>query len=55
MINQTWKSKADYRNRDWAYTPAASTNVAKTIERVLREMAELGIKPKIVRVKKVSK
>jgi hypothetical protein len=50
-----WKSKADWKNPKWKYTPAAATDVAKTIARVQREMKELAeMQPvKLVQVKKV--
>ena len=36
-----WQSKADWRNPDWKYTPAAATDISKTIARVKREIREL--------------
>lgn len=50
----TWKSKADWKNPNWKYTNAASTDVSKTIARVRREMAEIEkAKPKnLVQLKK---
>ena len=33
-----WQSKADWKNPNWKYIPAAQTDVAKTIARVRREM-----------------
>jgi hypothetical protein len=52
-----WKSKADWKDRNWKYTPAAATDVTKTIARIKREMKELAErKPKqVVELKKVAK
>lgn len=36
-----WKSKADWKDRNWVYVNAASTDIRQTIERVRREMQEL--------------
>ena len=36
-----WKSKANWKDPKWKYTNAASTDVAKTIARVRREMKEI--------------
>jgi hypothetical protein len=49
-----WKSKADWKNPNWKYTPAAATDVAKTIARIKREMKELAEqKPRqVVQLKK---
>lgn len=37
-----WKSKADWKDRRWEYINAASTDVQKTINRVLLEMEALN-------------
>jgi hypothetical protein len=52
-----WKSKADWKNPNWKYTPAAATDVAKTIARIKREMKEAAEqKPtQVVELKKVAK
>lgn len=51
-----WESKANWKDRNWKYTNAASTDVAKTIARVKKEMKELadqqGRKEKIVQIRK---
>ena len=39
-----WESKADWKDRNWKYVPAATTDVAKTIARIKREMKELAEK-----------
>lgn len=36
-----WESKANWKDPKWKYVPAAATDVAKTIERVKREMKAL--------------
>ena len=38
---KTWQSKANWKDPKWKYTPAAATDVAKTIARVRREMREI--------------
>lgn len=35
-----WKSKADWKDRNWKYTAAAKTDISRTIARVRREMKE---------------
>ena len=52
-----WESKANWKDPKWKYVPAAATDVAKTIERVRREMKALEEqKPKqVVQLKKVAK
>lgn len=37
-----WKSKANWKDANWKYVNAASTDVSKTIARVKREMKELA-------------
>lgn len=39
-----WKSKADWKNRNWKYVNAAGTDITKTIARVKREMKEAAEK-----------
>ena len=52
-----WKSKANWKDRNWKYTIAAGTDVSKTIARVKREMKEIEEakvqKPNLVQFKKV--
>lgn len=56
-----WNSKADWKNRNWKYVNAASTDVTKTIARVKREMKELAEKQqeetakKVTQIRKVAK
>jgi hypothetical protein len=35
-----WKSKANWKDPNWKYVPAASTDISKTIARVKRELKE---------------
>ena len=53
----TWKSKADWKDPSWKYTPAAATDVAKTIARIKREMKEAAEREpvKVTQLKKVAK
>lgn len=46
-----WKSKADWKDRNWKYTKAASTDIAKTIARVKREIKELAEQERIEKVR----
>lgn len=52
-----WKSKADWKDPNWKYVNAASTDVSKTIERVKREMKALEEQQakQVVQLKKVAK
>jgi hypothetical protein len=52
-----WKSKADWKDRNWKYTPAAATDVSKTIARIKREMKEIAERTpvKVSQLKKVAK
>lgn len=35
-----WKSKANWKDPNWKYTPAAATDISKTIAKIKREMKE---------------
>lgn len=41
MNNQQWQTQASWKNPNWKYINAASTNIAKTIARVRKEMQQL--------------
>lgn len=45
-MNKQWQSKANWKDRDWKYIDAASTDILKTIERVKKEMEKLKEKGK---------
>ena len=49
-----WKSRADWKDRDWKYVNAASTNISKTIARIKREMKELAEQAKQEKIQKVT-
>lgn len=49
-----WESKATWKNRNWKYVNAASTDITKTIARVKREMKELAEKQAEEAAKKVT-
>lgn len=52
-----WKSKANWKDRNWKYTTAAATDITKTIARIKRELKEIeeakAQKPNLVQFKKV--
>lgn len=37
-----WKSKADWKDPNWKYTPASQTDVSRTIARVRKEMKDIA-------------
>jgi hypothetical protein len=38
---QEWKTQANWKDRNWKYVNAASTNIEKTFARVRKEMEQL--------------
>ena len=53
----TWKSKADWKDPNWKYIPAAATDVSRTIARIKKEMKEAAEREsvKVTQLKKVAK
>ena len=51
-----WKSKANWKDRNWKYTTAAATDITKTIARIKRELKEIeeakAQKPTLIQFKK---
>lgn len=52
-----WKSKATWKDRNWKYVNAASTDISKTIARIKRELKELEeqkalSQPKVTQLRK---
>lgn len=46
MNKFVWKTQANWKDRNWKYINAASTDVAKTIARVKQEMEQSKEKAK---------
>lgn len=38
---QQWQTQANWKDRNWKYVNASSTDIAKTIARVKKEMQQL--------------
>lgn len=49
-----WKSKADWKDRNWKYVNAAGTDISKTIARIKREMKDAAEKQAEEAAKKVT-
>lgn len=50
-----WQSKADWKDRNWKYVNAASTDISKTLARIRREMKELNQQEVIQKVTSIRK
>jgi hypothetical protein len=52
-----WKSKANWKDRNWEYTPASQTDVSKTIARVRKEMKKLAEQQpsQVIKLKQVAR
>jgi hypothetical protein len=50
-----WRSRADWKDPNWKYKRSTETDVAKTIERIKREMKAIEQKkPILVQIKKTA-
>lgn len=52
-----WQSKASWKDRNWKYVNAASTDISKTMARIRREMkeaAEQEAAQKVTNIRKVA-
>ncbi len=54
IIMSEWKSKANWKDRNWKYVTAAGTDVSKTIARIKREMKEVAERQAEEAAKKVT-
>ena len=52
-----WQSKASWKDRNWKYVNAASTDISKTLARIRREMRDLNqqeVVQKVTSIRKVA-